>query len=99
MWALKIEMGSILGWIGENVFGWRTNRNSRSNKELYQVAEMKRDWVRDNASPAKKTIYFYSLKSHLMRRRAFYGICEKCHDSVRRMMNKRFMIRPTLVGC
>ena len=72
---------------------------SRSNKELHQVEEMKRDWVRDNASPAKKTIYFYSLKSHLMRRRAFYGICEKCHDSLRRVMNDRLMIRPPLAGC
>ena len=55
---------------------------SRSNKELHQTVEMKRDWVRDKASPAKKTIYFYSLKCHLMLHRAFYGICEKCHDSV-----------------
>ena len=72
---------------------------SRSNKELHQTVEMKRDWVRDNASPAKKTIYFYSLKSHLMCRRAFLWYMRKCHDSVRRVMNNRIMIRPPLVGC
>ena len=31
---------------------------SRSNKELHQVAQMKPDWVRENASPCKKDDIF-----------------------------------------